>query len=328
MYATMTNPIDAGQNLFNEALMGLTSPLRKLIYNDTSATTPGKKEETNILVEGIHGLINQRTEDWSIAPQNKEAMDRQMMVWDVLLDYYFRSETTGWERLPDSASMLIGIHSGTWLTMDAWTLCAEWYRHFQGERVLHGTAHDVLMALPGLGAYFRNVGVIPARRESVGAAFSAGHDVVIWPGGEVDAMRSWRKRDKVVLGGRKGFIRQAIRSGVPIVPVATIGGHDTVFVLAECRKLAKMLRLKKLLRCDVAPLVLGFPFGLTFEAFPMHIPLPAKIRTEILDPVDIDKDPDRAADADYVDRKYREIEDRIQEGVNRLAKKRKGWVFG
>ena len=246
----------------------------------------------------------------------------------LLLDYYFRSETTGWERLPDSASMLIGIHSGTWLTMDAWTLCAEWYRHFHGRRVLHGTAHDVLMAMPGLGTYFRNAGVIPANRESVGAAFSAGHDVVIWPGGEVDSMRSWKKRDTVVLDGRKGFIRQAIRSGVPIVPVATTGGPDTVFVLSEGRNLAKILLLKKLFRCDMAPLILGFPFGITLEAFPMHIPLPAKIRTEILDPVDIDNDPDRINDIAYVDKKYKEIESRIQEGVNRLAKKRRAWVFG
>lgn len=327
MYASMTKPIDVGQHLFNGALMGLTAPLRKLVYGDSPETTR-ETEETSKLIEGVRDVISHRTEDWSIAPQDKTAMDRQMMVWNVLLDYYFRSETTGWERLPEEPSMLIGIHSGTWLTMDAWTLCAEWYRKFKGERVLHGTAHDVLMALPGLGDYFRRVGVIPARRESVGAAFAAGHDVVIWPGGEVDAMRSWRKRDTVVLGGRKGFIRQAIRSGVPIVPVATIGGHDTVFVLAECRKLAEMLRLKKLLRCDVAPLILGFPFGLTFEAFPMHIPLPAKIRTDILEPVDIDNDPARADDAAYVDRKYKEIEDRIQDGVNRLAKKRKGWVFG
>ena len=224
--------------------------------------------------------------------------------------------------------MLIGIHSGTWLTMDAWTFCFDWYRHFRGRRVLHGTAHDALMAMPGIGTYFRNLSVIPAKRESIGAAFDAGHDVIIWPGGEVDAMRSWRKRHTVVLGGRKGFIRQAIRSGVPIVPVATCGGSDTVFVLSEGRKLAKMLGLKKLLRSDMAPLVLGFPFGLTLEAFPMHIPLPAKIRTEILDPVDIDNDPDRANDTVYVDQKYKEIEDRIQEGVNRLAKKRRGWFFG
>jgi hypothetical protein len=78
----------------------------------------------------------------------------------------------------------------------------------------------------------------------------------------------------------------------------------------------------------MAPLILGFPFGITLEAFPMHIPLPAKIRTEILDPVDITKDPDRVNDIKYVDKKYKEIESRIQEGVNRLAEKRRGWVFG
>ena len=269
-----------------------------------------------------------RAEEWSVAGQNPGLMHKQSAIWDFLLDHYFRFEMTGWEHLPDNASMLIGVHSGTWLTMDAWTLCAQWWRKYQGQRILHGTAHDVLMALPGLGKYFRDVGVIPAKRASVSAAFAAGHDVVIWPGGEVDAMRSWSKRHDVVLGGRKGFIRQAIRSGVPIVPVATVGGHDTVFVLSECRKLAKMLRLKKLLRTEIAPLILGFPFGITLEAFPMHIPLPAKIRTEILEPIEIDTDPERENDNGYVDKKYKEVECAIQEGVNRLARLSKKTFFG
>ena len=40
-----------------------------------------------------------------------------------------------------------------------------------------------------------------------------------------------RKRGQAVLAGRRGFVRQAITSGVPIVAVATVGGHVTVFVL-------------------------------------------------------------------------------------------------
>jgi hypothetical protein len=50
------------------------------------------------------------------------------------------------------------------------------------------------------------------------------------PGGEQDAMRNWRKRDKAVLAGRKGFVRFALRQQVPIVPVATVGGHDKAYV--------------------------------------------------------------------------------------------------
>ena len=52
--------------------------------------------------------------------------------------------------------------------MDAWTLFVfQWWRRFGTERVLHPTAHDVLTAAPGLGDYFRQVGVIPASRQGV-----------------------------------------------------------------------------------------------------------------------------------------------------------------
>ncbi|MGK5094886.1 lysophospholipid acyltransferase family protein [Deltaproteobacteria bacterium TL4] len=271
-----------------------------------------------MIPQRVHKTLGNQIQKNTIEPQKYDVIGKPGRIWDFLLDYYFRTEVTGWERLPDSPSMLVGIHSGTWLTMDAWTFCAEWARRYKGERILHGTAHDILMALPGLGSYFRKEGVIPATRESVTGAFAAGHDVVIWPGGELDAMRSWSKRNRVVLGGRKGFIRQAIRSGVPIVPVATIGGANTVIVLSECRRLAKILGLKTLLRSEIFPLVLGFPFGIAFEALPLHIPLPAKIRTKILDPIEIDSDPERENDNDYVEKKYKEVESHIQEGINQL----------
>ncbi|MFP4474427.1 MAG: lysophospholipid acyltransferase family protein [Desulfatibacillaceae bacterium] len=256
---------------------------------------------------------------------NQQFMKKQARVWDFLLDRYFRVETDGWENVPDGPCLFVGVHSGTWLTMDAWCLCSEWWRRFGDRRILHGTAHDALMAMPVIGDYFRNVGVLPASREAVTQALGAGHDVVVWPGGEVDSMRSWSKRDKAVLGGRQGFLRQAMSSGVPIVPVATVGGHDTVFVLSETRGLAKALRLKKLIRSDIAPLVLGFPFGLTFEAVPMHLPLPAKIRTRFLEPIVLD--PDRRDDLEYRREAYHEVERRIQGGMDELAAKRRFPVF-
>lgn len=323
--STESTAAETGQSFINNGLMGIATSIQNFIDRDISAA----KNKENGWREEIKDIIDNRTEKWSVGEQNADLMNKQMFyIWDFLLDHYFRLEMTGWERLPDAPSMLVGIHSGTWLTMDAWTLCAQWWRRYRGRRTLHGTAHDVLMALPGLGNYFRAVGVIPAKRESVSAAFASGHDVVLWPGGEVDAMRSWSKRHTVILGGRKGFIRQAIRSGVPIVPVATIGGHNTVFVLSECRMLAKMLGLKRILRTEIAPLILGFPFGITLEAFPMHIPLPAKIKTEILEPVDIDNDPDLENDSVYVEKKYNEVERRIQEGVNRLVGQKKSRFFG
>jgi 1-acyl-sn-glycerol-3-phosphate acyltransferase len=284
---------------------------------------------------GIQGLIGKRVAaatEHALDGPNQRLMRAQGPVWNALCKYYFRLETSGWDRLPEETSLLIGVHSGGALTMDAWTFVFDWWRRFGTERVLHATAHDVLMAAPGLGDYFRQVGVIPASRQGVSAALDSGCDVIIWPGGDVDAMRNWRKRDQAVLGGRKGFVRQAIRSGVPIVPVASIGGHDTAFVLSEgawiANGLDRVSGLKRKLRGTRMPVVLGIPFGLTIETIPTHLPLPAKIRTELLAPIYVDKDPERVNDQEYVDSIYVEVKSAIQDGMDRLAKQRRFPIFG
>lgn len=72
----------------------------------------------------------------------------------------------------------------------------------------------------------------------------------------------------------------------------------------------------------------GFPFPLAVEILPAHLPLPAKIRTELLDPIEVDHDPDRLSDQAYVQGVYDEVERVIQAGMDRLAAKRRFPVFG
>jgi 1-acyl-sn-glycerol-3-phosphate acyltransferase len=282
--------------------------------------------------------ILQRLITWRVGaamephPPNETLLKLQQPFYDFLDKFYFRLEVDGWERVPDETCLVVGVHSGGALTMDAWTLVNAWHTHFEGKRTLHGTAHDVLIATPGLGDYFRAVGVIAANRKSVGAALTRGEDVVVWPGGEVDSMRSWRKRDLATLGGRTGFVKQAIRSGVPILPVATVGGHDTVFVVSEGKWLANALDrvtgLKSTLRGANLPIIAGFPFPLAVEVLPAHVPLPAKIRTELLDPIEVDSDPGRVDDRAYVQKIYDHVEAEIQAGMERLAARGRLPVLG
>jgi 1-acyl-sn-glycerol-3-phosphate acyltransferase len=282
--------------------------------------------------------ILQRLITWRVGaamephPPNETLLKLQQPFYDVLNKFYFRLEVDGWKRVPDETCLVTGVHSGGALTMDAWTLVNAWHTHFEGKRTLHGTAHDVLIATPGLGDYFRAVGVIAADRKSVGAALTGGEDVVVWPGGEVDSMRSWRKRDVATLGGRTGFVKQAIRSGVPILPVATVGGHDTVFVVSEGKWLANALDrvtgLKSTLRGANLPIIAGFPFPLAVEVLPAHVPLPAKIRTELLDPIEVDSDPGRVDDRAYVQKIYDHVEAEIEAGMERLAARGRLPVLG
>src|ERR687894_45792 len=199
---------------------------------------------------GVTGWIADRAGDWSLDVGEEQAalMERQKYFWNPLMDYWFRMEIDGWENIPEPPALLVGIHSGAPFVWDAWTIGIQWWRRFGPDRPLHGTAHDALMAAPGIGAYFRKMGVLPAAPDSMSAALAEGHDVALWPGGEVDSLRPWAKRDEAVLAGRTGFIKLAINSGVPIVPIATVGGPDAMPVIASGRRIAKAFQLDKVAR--------------------------------------------------------------------------------
>ncbi len=277
--------------------------------------------------EGVGGWVADRAGDWTLELEQSEWMERQKYLWNPLMDYWFRMEIEGWEKLPPPPALLVGIHSGAPFVWDAWTVGIQWWRRFGTDRPLHGTAHDVLMAAPLVGAYFRRMGVLPAAPDSIAAALAAGRDVALWPGGEVDSLRPWKDRDKAVLAGRKGFVRMAISSGVPIVPISTVGGPDSMPVLFSGRKLARWLRLDKMARLKAFPIGLSAPWGLSPSVLP-EIPLPTKIRTAFQDPVEVDTDPARADDDAYVEEKYEEVRASIQRGLDALARRRRFPLFG
>jgi 1-acyl-sn-glycerol-3-phosphate acyltransferase len=276
---------------------------------------------------GAAGWVADRAGQWSLDGPDWQFIERQKYLWNPLMDYWFRMEVEGWERLPDPPALLIGIHSGAPFVWDAWTVGVQWWRRFGSERPLHGTAHDALMAMPVLGAYFRKMGVLPAAPDSIASALAEGRDVALWPGGERDSLRPWTQRDEAVLAGRMGFVKLAIRSCVPIVPISTVGGPDSMPVLATGKRLAKWLQLDRVARLKMFPIALQVPWGISPALLP-EIPLPTKIRTAFQDPISLDCDPERAEDEKYVEAKYREVCASIQEGMDALARRRRLPLFG
>jgi 1-acyl-sn-glycerol-3-phosphate acyltransferase len=151
--------------------------------------------------------------------------------------------------------------------------------------------------------------------------------VALWPGGERDSLRPWTQRDQAVLAGRKGFIKLAIRSAVPIVPIATVGGPDSMPVLASGRRIASLLRLDRIARLKLFPIAIQVPWGVSPALLP-EVPLPTKIRTEFQPAVELDRDPERAEDEKYVDAMYDEVRASIQRGIDKLARRRRLPLFG
>ena len=290
--------------------------------------TREQMEERREQADGVAGWITDRAGEWQLDDVNQsELMELQKYLFNPLMDIWFRMEIEGWEKLPPPPALLIGIHAGAPFVWDAWTVGFQWWRHFGDERILHGTAHDALMAAPLLSRYFRAMGVLPAAPDSISAALAAGRDVALWPGGDRDSLRKWTQRDEAVLAGRTGFIKMAIRAGVPIVPISTVGGPDSMPVLLGGRRVAKALQLDKIANLKVFPVALQAPWGISPAMLP-EIPLPTKIRTAFQDPIELDTDPERANDQAYVQEMYDEVQGSIQHGIDVLARRRRFPVFG
>jgi 1-acyl-sn-glycerol-3-phosphate acyltransferase len=232
---------------------------------------------------------------------------------------YFTPEVRGRDRLPiDGPALVVGNHSCLFYMPEVW-VCAQAILSRRGIGApAHLLAYDLLFGVPGIGPVLRRLGVVPASTGAAEAALARGACVVVYPGGDLEACRPWTQRNKVDFAGRKGFVRLALRCGVPVVPVVAHGGHHAVVVLARGDRLARAAGLGRL-RINVFPILAGPPLGVTSVLTP-PLPMPAHLTVEFLPPLDwAAYGPGAAGDAAIVGACYEEITGRLQAGLDRLS---------
>jgi 1-acyl-sn-glycerol-3-phosphate acyltransferase len=251
-----------------------------------------------------------------------EHIARTLPVLNPPLSAYFRSEVRGIENVPATGpALLVGNHSGGTMIVDTFLFTFAFYDHFGADRRFHQLAHDIPARIPGL----RRFGTLVASHENAQRAFGVGAPVLVYPGGDVETFRpSWHS-DRVEFAGRKGFVRLALDEGVPIVPVVSIGGQETALFLTRAQSLATALRLDRLARVKVLPISIGPPFGVNVLDLPGRLPLPAKITTEVLPPIDLREQFGPDPDPDAV---YAHVTCVMQKALDRLADERTLPVLG
>jgi len=244
------------------------------------------------------------------------------------LRFWFRQEVDGVDRVPGGAALVVGNHNAGITFLEPFGMAARWYRERGVGEPLCFLVHDAVLAVPAVGAFLWRVGCVRASRDNALGVLRDGGKVVVFPGGDVEAWRPYRDRHRVDLAGRKGFVRLALQAQVPIVPMLSVGGHETLFVLARGRRLARALGLKRLLRTDSFPVSVALPWGLVIgPAF--HLPLPAKCRVRFLDPIPTDTWPAAAArDESVVQKLYDRVEQALQQGMDEQAAQRRLPVLG
>lgn len=241
--------------------------------------------------------------------------------------HYFRLEVRGIEDVPARGPvLLVGNHNGGLVPMDGFfTALAIWDR-FGPERALFALAHDFLFYDALLRRYAMRLGLLRAGTESALHVFRRGDIVLVYPGSDLETFRPWGERNRIVLGGRKGFLRLALTAGVPIVPVVSAGTHEQFVVVTRGDRLARLLHMHWWARTSVCPLVLSLPWGIT-TGFVPYLPLPAQTTIAFGAPMTW---PDLSAhDADdpaTLDRCYAEVERKMQAMLDDLSAGRRPFL--
>ncbi|CAN5418226.1 1-acyl-sn-glycerol-3-phosphate acyltransferase [soil metagenome] len=240
-----------------------------------------------------------------------------------LIKGYHRAEIRGMENFPAGGALVVGNHSGGMFAMDMPVFATGFYEHFGYDRPVYTLSFDLIFTGP-TGDFFRRIGFIPANHDNADEALRSGGAVIVFPGGDYDVYRPTSARNKIDFGGRTGYVRAALNSGVPIVPSVAIGGQESQIYLTRGTGLAKALRLDKLFRAKILPIGFGFPFGLS-AVIPLNAPLPTKIVMQVLEPIDIVAEFGEDPDIDEVDAHVRHV---MQRALDQLSKERRLPVIG
>jgi 1-acyl-sn-glycerol-3-phosphate acyltransferase len=267
-----------------------------------------------------------RWNGWSLADRDPHVIEQLRPLLDWLYHDYFRAQTDGWEHMPVAGKvLLIGSHNGGLAAPDMYMVMHDWYQKFGVDRPAYALMHPkIWQVMPGLARLATQMGTLRAHPRMARAALQHNASLLIYPGGAQDVFRPYSERNKIYFHGRRGFIKLALQTETPIVPLISYGAHSTLIVLADIYPQLQQLHhlgLPWLFGIDpeVCPIYLGLPWGVAIGPLP-NIPLPVQIHTRVCPPVVFERYGDAAAqDADYVDECYERVRTLMQRELNQLA---------
>lgn len=206
---------------------------------------------------------------------------------------YFRYSVQGLEHLPtDRAALIVGYH-GRPVAYDLCILLVELYeRHGY---LPHAVVHAAMHQLPVLGWLAQGLGFVAGDGPGIQGAVGRGEHVVVLPGGTREGCRSHNERYRVSWGRRTGYLRLALKYGLPVVPVAASGVDDAYVGLNDGYVWGKRTRMPARL-----PFWLGVgPLGLWPLSPPFPVRIHQRVGPQIQLPPDLDPDDEAAMMAQH-----------------------------
>ncbi|OJT21119.1 glycerol acyltransferase [Archangium sp. Cb G35] len=281
------------------------------------------------MLEQLSDKVKQELREWTermVGPERKERLQALARTGNEYgvdpfgfnLDYslsalapffwlyrnYHRVETFGVEKVPKGRVLLISNHSGQ-LPMDGAMIGVALLLEADPPRAIRSMVEKWVPSLPYVSTFMARVGQIVGTPENCRRLLEADEAILVFPEGVRGLGKLWPQRYQLQDFGL-GFMRLALETDTPIVPIAVVGAEEQSPALVDVKPLAKLL---------------GFPsFPLTVTGMPL--PLPTKYRIYFGDPL---RFTGRADDEDSeLDKKVRTVKTAIQGMLNQGLKERQG----
>jgi len=237
---------------------------------------------------------------------------RVLLPVAFLYRYWLRVETKGIERVPQGRVLLIANHAGNTFAYDGAMLAMALLLEGKPPRAVRGMAEYYLPTIPFFSTFMHRMGSVVGTPENCVQLLERGEAIMVFPEGERGFVKPYSQRYELQRFGT-GFVRLALETRTPIVPVGIVGAEEQSPGLVRSRWLGRLIG------APVAPITLTFPW-----LGPLGmLPLPVKFRIHFGEPILFEGDPSEE-DAE-VERKVEVVKDAIRALIAEGLEARRGW---
>ncbi len=215
------------------------------------------------------------TDEWGFDPEVLEAVQP---FFEFLYYKYWRVTTSGLEHVPGAGRALFVVNHSGQLPFDGAMLASAVRFEHPSNRLVRTLYATWFPTLPFISAVLIKCGQVLATEDNGARLLEQDELVSVFPEGYKGVSKLYKDRYQLARFGRGGFIRMALRSRAPILPVAVVGAEETYISLAKSDLMAK---------------ITGFPYFPVSPTFPWLgplglIPLPTKWYIDIGEPIPMD----------------------------------------
>lgn len=265
--------------------------------------------QTDIIKRRFSGEYE--TDEWGY---DAEVLQAVKPFIDFMYNTYWRVEAIGLENIPDEGrALLVSNHSGQ-LPWDGVMIGAAIYNEHPYQRLLRNLYAAWFPTLPFLSDLLVKMGQVLANEENGIRLLEQDELVAVYPEGYKGVGKLFKDRYKLARFGRGGFVRMALRTGSPLIPVAVVGAEETYISLAKSPTIANLI---------------GFPYFPISPTWPWFgllgfVPVPTKWYIEFGEPIPVDEyGPEAADNLVLVSQLSDQVRNIVQEMIyDRLAQRR------